>query len=145
MKHAGRNARQRARAEGEESSRLLQRWLVASDAALDPQAFIISPEIKFTPYKLRQEELEVVDLEDKQEAIDLPPPEIKQPEPPKVIEAAPDDEVTEEVDIADTMIDFDPPEIVAAISLTAAGASLTFSTVSVNRTWSVRAPVPWSG
>jgi protein TonB len=83
------------------------RWSAVIALVITVIAFIISPEIRFTPYKLRQEELEVVDLEDKQEAIDLPPPEIKQPEPPKVIEAAPDDEVTEEVDIADTMIDFD--------------------------------------
>ena len=33
-----------ARAEGADSSRLLQRWMVNSDAALDPQAFIISPD-----------------------------------------------------------------------------------------------------
>lgn len=32
-----------ARKEGTESARSLQRWLVDSDAALDPQAFIISP------------------------------------------------------------------------------------------------------
>jgi methanol--5-hydroxybenzimidazolylcobamide Co-methyltransferase len=34
----------RASAEGPESARHLQRWLVDSDAALDPQAFIISPQ-----------------------------------------------------------------------------------------------------
>jgi methanol--5-hydroxybenzimidazolylcobamide Co-methyltransferase len=34
----------RARASGKEGARMLQRWLVESDAALDPQAFIISPE-----------------------------------------------------------------------------------------------------
>lgn len=33
-----------ARAEGAESARHLQRWLVQSDAAFDPQAFIISPQ-----------------------------------------------------------------------------------------------------
>lgn len=33
-----------ARLEGPDSARSLQRWLVNSDAALDPQAFIISPE-----------------------------------------------------------------------------------------------------
>jgi methanol--5-hydroxybenzimidazolylcobamide Co-methyltransferase len=33
-----------ARASGEESARQLQRWLVESDVATDPQAFIISPE-----------------------------------------------------------------------------------------------------
>lgn len=33
-----------ARAEGADAARHLQRWLVQSDAALDPQAFIISPQ-----------------------------------------------------------------------------------------------------
>jgi len=33
-----------ARADGHESALTLQRWLVASDAALDPQAYIISPQ-----------------------------------------------------------------------------------------------------
>jgi methanol--5-hydroxybenzimidazolylcobamide Co-methyltransferase len=33
-----------ARSHGRESARQLQRWLVESDAAGDPQAFIISPE-----------------------------------------------------------------------------------------------------
>src|ERR1035437_2195984 len=33
-----------ARSHGEESARQLQRWLVESDVATDPQAFIISPE-----------------------------------------------------------------------------------------------------
>ncbi len=33
-----------ARAHGKESARQLQRWLVESDVAADPQAFIISPE-----------------------------------------------------------------------------------------------------
>jgi methanol--5-hydroxybenzimidazolylcobamide Co-methyltransferase len=34
----------RARAEGKNAARTLQRWLVESDVATDPQAFIISPE-----------------------------------------------------------------------------------------------------
>jgi methanol--5-hydroxybenzimidazolylcobamide Co-methyltransferase len=33
-----------ARASGKEGARMLQRWLVESDQALDPQAFILSPE-----------------------------------------------------------------------------------------------------
>lgn len=33
-----------ARAEGEQAARHLQRWLVASDAAFDPQAYILTPE-----------------------------------------------------------------------------------------------------
>ena len=37
-----------ARSHGEESARLLQRWLIESDAAADPQAFILSPESSLT-------------------------------------------------------------------------------------------------
>lgn len=37
-----------ARAHGKESARQLQRWFVESDMALDPQAFIISPESSVT-------------------------------------------------------------------------------------------------
>ena len=33
----------RARAEGVDSARMLQRWMVESDEALDPQAFVLSP------------------------------------------------------------------------------------------------------
>jgi periplasmic protein TonB len=70
-------------------------------------AFIISPEIKFKPYVLRTEELEIVDLEEPPDVIDLPPPPPAPPPPPRVIEAAPDDAFLEDVDIADTFIDFD--------------------------------------
>ena len=83
------------------------RWSMVLAFLVTVVAFIVSPEIKFTPYKLRQEELEIVDIEDQAEDIELPPPPAEAPPPPKVIEAAPDDEVTEEVDIADTFIDMD--------------------------------------
>ncbi len=39
-------------------------------------AFLVSPEIKFTPYKLRTEELEIVDIDDQPEDIELPPPPV---------------------------------------------------------------------
>lgn len=83
------------------------RWSTLIAILVTIIAFIISPEIKFKPYKLRQDEIEVVDIEDQQENIELPPPPAEAPPPPKVIEAAPDDEVTEEVDIADTFLDLD--------------------------------------
>ena len=83
------------------------RWSVIIAFVITVVAFIVSPEITFKPYKLRQEELEVVDIEDQPEDIELPPPPAEAPPPPKVIEAAPDEEVTEEVDIADTFIDMD--------------------------------------
>jgi TonB family protein len=62
---------------------------------------MLSPIYVPSPYKLRQEEFEVVDIED-QEIIDIPPPPVEAPPPPKVIEAAPDDEVDDDVEIADT-------------------------------------------
>ena len=83
------------------------RWSVIIAFVITIVAFVVSPEITFKPYKLRQDELEVVDIEDQPEDIELPPPPADTPPPPKVIEAAPDEEVTEEVDIADTFIDMD--------------------------------------
>ena len=59
---------------------------------------MLSPTYIPSPYKLRQEEFEVVDVDD-QEIIDIPPPPIEAPPPPKVIEAAPDDEVDDDVEI----------------------------------------------
>jgi protein TonB len=67
---------------------------------------LLSPTYVPNPYKLRQEEFEVVDIDD-QEIIDIPPPPVEAPPPPKVIEAAPDDEVTEDIEIADTLMDLD--------------------------------------
>jgi len=83
------------------------RWSALIAILVTIIAFIISPEITFTPYKLRQEEIEVVDLDDQPEDIELPPPPAEAPPPPKEFEAAPDDEVTEEIDIADTFLDMD--------------------------------------
>jgi periplasmic protein TonB len=83
------------------------RWAALIAILVTIIAFIVSPEITFTPYKLRQDEIEVVDLDDQPEDIELPPPPAEAPPPPKVIEAAPDDEVTEDVDIADTFLDMD--------------------------------------
>ena len=83
------------------------RWSVLIAFVVTVVAFIISPEIRFKPYKLRTEELEIVDIEDQNEDIELPPPPAEAPPPPKVIEAAPDDEVTDEVDIADTFVDME--------------------------------------
>ncbi len=68
--------------------------------------FIVTPKYVPNPYKLRQEEFEVVDIDD-QEIIDIPPPPKEAPPPPKVIEAAPDDEVSDDVEIADTLMDLD--------------------------------------
>jgi protein TonB len=82
------------------------RWSMLVAILITAVLWFVFPEIVPTPYKLRQEEFEVVDIED-QEVIELPPPPAEAPPPPKVIEAAPDDEVTEDVEIADTLMDID--------------------------------------
>lgn len=82
------------------------RWSALAAVILVLIGFLVSPTYVPNPYKLRQEIFEVVDIED-QEIIELPPPPVDAPEPPKIIEAAPDEEVTEDVDIADTLMDLD--------------------------------------
>nr|MEE4267697.1 energy transducer TonB [Candidatus Krumholzibacteria bacterium] len=82
------------------------RWSGIAALIIVAILWALFPDIKPNPYKLRQEEFEVVDIED-QEVIELPPPPVEAPPPPKVIEAAPDDEVTEDVEIADTLMDLD--------------------------------------
>ena len=94
------------------------RWATLGALIITSILVAVFPHIEPNPYKLRQEEFEVVDIED-QEVIELPPPPVEAPPPPKVIEAAPDDEVTEEVDIADTLMDLD-----TAISSTTANYDL---------------------
>ncbi len=82
------------------------RWSAVIAVVLTITGFLISPNYVPNPYRLRQEEFEIVDLDD-QEVIELPPPPVEAPPPPKVIEAAPDDEVAEDVEIADTLLDLD--------------------------------------
>lgn len=82
------------------------RWSAVVAVLLTLVGFIVSPKYVPNPYRLRQEEFEVVDIED-QEVIELPPPPTEAPEPPKIIEAAPDEEVAEDVEIADTLMDID--------------------------------------
>ncbi|MDD5718332.1 MAG: energy transducer TonB [Candidatus Krumholzibacteria bacterium] len=83
------------------------RWSVVLALLITVIAFIISPEIKFKPYVLRTDELEIVDVSEPPEAIDLPPPPPAPPPPIREIEAAPDDAFADDVDIADTFVDFD--------------------------------------
>ncbi len=82
------------------------RWSVLLAFLVTIIAFIVSPEIRFKPYTLRTDELEIVDLQEPPPVVDLPPPPPAAPPPPKVIEAAPDDAFTDDVDIAETLIDF---------------------------------------
>ncbi len=82
------------------------RWSALAAVIIVLVGALLSPTYIPNPYKLRQEEFEVVDIDD-QEIIDIPPPPVEAPPPPKVIEAAPDDEVADDVDIADTLMDLD--------------------------------------
>lgn len=82
------------------------RWSALIAVLLTLIGFMVSPNYTPHPYKLRQQEMEAVDIED-QEVIELPPPPVEAPPPPKVIEAAPDDEVADDVEIADTLMDLD--------------------------------------
>jgi periplasmic protein TonB len=85
---------------------IYMRWSALAAVLLTLIGVMLSPNYVPNPYTLRQEEIEVVDLDD-QEIIDVPPPPKEAPPPPKVIEAAPDDEVSDDVDIADTLMDID--------------------------------------
>ena len=64
--------------------------------------FLFTPELEIEPYRLREETIEVVDIPD---VVDIPPPPQELPKPQVPIEAAPDAEVDEEVEIAETMPD----------------------------------------
>ena len=64
------------------------RWSAVIAILLVLIGVMLSPNYVPNPYRLRQEEFEVVDVDD-QEVIDIPPPPQEAPPPPKVIEAAP--------------------------------------------------------
>ena len=64
--------------------------------------FLFSPVYKPTPYKLREDKIEILDIPD---AIDIPPPPKEIPRPQVPIEAAPDAEVDEDVELAETIPD----------------------------------------
>ena len=82
------------------------RWSALIAVILIMIGTVLSPTYTPSPYKLRHEEFEIVDLPD-DEIIEIPPPPKEAPPPPKVIEAAPDDEVADDVEIADTLMDLD--------------------------------------
>jgi len=82
------------------------RWSALVAVILLLIGWMLSPNYVPNPYTLRQEEFEVVDIEE-QEIIELPPPPKEAPPPPKVIEAAPDEEVADDIEIADTLMDLD--------------------------------------
>ncbi len=62
--------------------------------------FLFSPVYKPTPYSLREEKIEILDIPD---ALDIPPPPKEIPRPQVPIEAAPDSEVDEDIELAETL------------------------------------------
>jgi len=66
--------------------------------------FLFSPTVEITPYKIRNKEMQVTDI---QQAVDVPPPPQEAPKVIKQIEAVPDDEAIVDEDIADTLMDMD--------------------------------------
>jgi periplasmic protein TonB len=69
--------------------------------------FLFTPELKITPYRLPDDTIEVVDIPT---AIDIPPPPQELPKPQVPVEAAPDADVEEDIDIAETLPeDFSAP------------------------------------
>lgn len=85
------------------------RWATATALAIYILVFLFSPDIKITPYRMQEEQIQVVDIP---QNFDIPPPPQELPRPQVPIEAAPDAEVDEDVEIADTLpesFDFVPP------------------------------------
>jgi protein TonB len=76
------------------------RWSVVIAFAIYIAVFWLSPQIHITPYHLPEETIEVVDIP---QALDIPPPPEEIPRPQVPIEAAPDAEVEDDVEIADTL------------------------------------------
>lgn len=80
------------------------RWALLVSVVFTIIFFLVTPTYHPNPYKLRTKELEVQEI---QEAVDVPPPPQDIPKPPQKVEAAPDDEVDDDTEIADTLMDTD--------------------------------------
>ncbi|MFH1843904.1 MAG: energy transducer TonB [bacterium] len=83
---------------------LYLRWSAVTACFLTILMFLFSPKYVPNPYRLIINEMQAVNLD---EVFELPPPPKDIPPPPKAVEAAPDEEVTEDVPIADTLMDLD--------------------------------------
>jgi TonB family protein len=95
--------------------------------------FLFTPELEIEPYRLREEIIEVIDIPD---IIDLPPPPQELPKPQVPIEAAPDEEVEDDVEIAETMPDnFDGPLPDMGGGAGGAGTFEVFDTMPVLVKW----------
>lgn len=83
------------------------RWSTATAVAIYLLIFLFSPVLEIEPYRLKEETIQVVDIP---QTIDIPPPPQELPKPQVPIEAAPDAEVEEDIDIAPSIPeDFSAP------------------------------------
>jgi protein TonB len=78
------------------------RWSLVAALAFTILFFLFSPKYKPNPYRLYDEEMEMVEVE---QAIELPDIPKETPKPQVQVEAVPDEMVDEEVEIADALID----------------------------------------
>ncbi len=80
----------------------VMRWATLSAFVLMAVIFLFSPRYVPNPYRLYRTEMQVTDI---QEQVEVPPPpeEVRRPQQVE-IEAAPDEEVDEDVEIADTLL-----------------------------------------
>jgi protein TonB len=71
------------------------RWALLVAVIFHFTAFVFTPQFTITPYKLKEEQFEVIDIP---EQIDLPPPPPDVPPPPVAVQAAEDDaDATDEI------------------------------------------------
>jgi protein TonB len=85
------------------------RWSLLAAVVLHFTAFVFTPAFTITPYKLKEEQFEVVEIPDQ---IELPPPPPDVPPPPVAVQAAEDDSDADQ-EIAETTFenfeDMPPP------------------------------------
>ncbi len=85
------------------------RWSLVVAVILHFTAFVFTPQFTITPYKLKEEQFEVVDIPDQ---IELPPPPPDAAPPPVAVQAAEDDSEADQ-EIAETTFenfeDMPPP------------------------------------
>jgi len=80
------------------------RWSLIAAVLFTIAFFLFSPKYKPNPYRIFNEEMEMVDV---QEQVEIPDVPHETPKPQVTVEAAPDDMVDEEVEVADSLIDMD--------------------------------------
>ncbi len=80
------------------------RWSLAGAIVFTLLFFLFSPKYKPNPYKIYNEEMEVVDLPDQVDIPDIPK---ETPKPQVQVEAVPDEMADEDVEVADALIDAD--------------------------------------